>query len=89
MNVQEYERGGYANHTPVYDRKLLLQKKEINKLLKATKDKGISIIPLRLFISDKGFAKLDIALAKGKKIFDKRDDIKKRDIQRETQRKLK
>jgi SsrA-binding protein len=87
--ISEYEKGTHYNHEPKRDRKLLLNKTEINKLLKKLKDQGLTIIPLKLFISESGYAKLEIALAKGKKMFDKRDDIKKRDIQRETARKLK
>ena len=89
MQVEEYEKATHFNHVPKQDRKLLLNKTEIRKLENNLKDKGLSIIPLRLFLSDKGFAKLEIALAKGKKIYDKREDIKKRDVQRETQRHLK
>jgi SsrA-binding protein len=87
--ISEYEKGTHYNHEPKRDRKLLLNKTEINKLLKKLKDQGLTIVPLKLFISESGYAKLEIALAKGKKMFDKRDDIKKRDIQRETARKLK
>lgn len=87
--ITEYDKGTHYNHEPKRDRKLLLNKSEINKLLKKLKDQGLTIVPLKLFISDSGYAKLEIALAKGKKMFDKRDDIKKRDIQRETARKLK
>ena len=87
--ISEYEKGTIYNHEPKRDRKLLLNKTEINKLLKKLKDQGLTIVPLKLFISESGYAKLEIALAKGKKMFDKRDDIKKRDIQRETARKLK
>ena len=87
--ITEYDKGTHYNHEPKRDRKLLLNKTEINKLLKKLKDQGLTIIPLKLFISESGYAKLEIALAKGKKMFDKRDDIKKRDIQRETARKLK
>jgi SsrA-binding protein len=89
MNVQEYENSGYAAHPAVRDRKLLLQKKEIKKIALALKDAGIALIPLRMFINERGFAKLEIALAKGKKTHDKRDDIKKRDLERETQRRFK
>jgi SsrA-binding protein len=71
------------------ERKLLLNRQELNKLIKKVKDQGLTIIPIRLFINDKGFAKIDIALSKGKKMFDKREDIKKRDIEREEGRKLK
>jgi SsrA-binding protein len=87
--ISEYEKGTHYNHEPKRDRKLLLNKTEINKLLKKLKDQGLTIIPLKLFISESGYAKLEIALAKGKKLFDKREDIKKRDVQRETARKLK
>jgi SsrA-binding protein len=87
--ITEYDKGTHYNHEPKRDRKLLLNKSEINKLLKKLKDQGLTIVPLKLFISDSGYAKLEIALAKGKKLFDKREDIKKRDIQRETARKLK
>jgi SsrA-binding protein len=87
--ITEYDKGTHYNHEPKRDRKLLLNKSEINKLLKKLKDQGLTIVPLKLFISDSGYAKLEIALAKGKKLFDKREDIKKRDVQRETSRKLK
>ncbi|MCD6067971.1 MAG: SsrA-binding protein [Bacteroidetes bacterium] len=89
LHITEYEQGTYNNHDPNRERKLLLNKTEIRKLQKKLKDQGLTIIPLRLFISESGYAKLEIALAKGKKLFDKRDDIKKRDIQRETARKIK
>ncbi len=89
MHISEYEQGTYNNHAPNRDRKLLLNKMEINKLQKKLKDQGLTIIPIRMFISDTGYAKLEIALAKGKKLFDKRDDIKTRDIQREMARKIK
>jgi SsrA-binding protein len=89
MNVQEYANSGYAAHPPVRDRKLLLKKKEINRIAEKLKEQGISLIPLRIYISEKGFAKVEIALAKGKKTFDKRDDIKRRDLERETNRKFK
>jgi len=87
--ITEYDKGTHYNHEPKRDRKLLLNKSEINKLLKKLKDQGLTIVPLKLFISESGYAKLEIALAKGKKLFDKREDIKKRDVQRETSRKLK
>jgi SsrA-binding protein len=89
MQVEEYDKATHYNHQPKQDRKLLLNKHEIRKLMNNMKDQGLSIIPLRLFLSDKGLAKIEIALAKGKKLFDKREDIKKRDVQRETQRHLK
>jgi SsrA-binding protein len=89
MNVNEYSKGNYNNHEPKRDRKLLLKKQELKKLSGKLKDQGLAIIPLRVFISDSGYAKIEIALAKGKKLFDKREDIKKRDVERETDRKFK
>ncbi|MBI2270728.1 MAG: SsrA-binding protein SmpB [Bacteroidetes bacterium] len=89
MHIAEYKQGTYNNHQTKRDRKLLLNKSELDKLQYQLKDKGLTVIPLRLFINDKGLAKLEIALAKGKKVFDKRDDIKKRDLERETQRRFK
>ena len=89
LQINEYEKGTHYNHEPKRDRKLLLKKTELKKLQNALKDQGLTIIPLKLFISEKGWAKLEIALAKGKKLYDKREDIKKKDIQRETARKFK
>ena len=89
MNVNEYGNGTYNNHPPKRDRKLLLNKHELKKLSGKLIDKGLTVIPLRIFLSKSGFAKMEIALAKGKKIFDKREDIKKKDIERENSRKLK
>jgi SsrA-binding protein len=89
MQVEEYEKATHFNHRPKQDRKLLLNKHEIRKLENNLKDQGLAIVPIRLFLNDKGLAKMEIALAKGKKIYDKREDIKKKDIQRETQRQLK
>lgn len=89
MNISEYTDGNVYNHEPTRERKLLLNKQELNKLQKKMKDQGLTIIPLTLFISEKGFAKLEIALAKGKKLFDKRESIKSKDVQRDLQRKLK
>jgi SsrA-binding protein len=89
MHVAPYFNGTYNNVEEKRDRKLLLNKRELDKLSGKLKDQGLTIIPLRLFINEKGLAKLEIALAKGKKLYDKRDDIKKRDIERETSRRLK
>lgn len=89
IQINEYEKGTHYNHEPKRDRKLLLKKTELKKLQNALKDQGLTIIPLKLFISEKGWAKLEIALAKGKKLYDKREDIKKKDIQRETARRFK
>jgi SsrA-binding protein len=89
MHVAHYFNGTYNNVEEKRDRKLLLNKNELNKLQNKLKDQGLTIIPLRLFITDKGYAKLEIALAKGKKLFDKREDIKKKDTEREISRKMK
>jgi SsrA-binding protein len=86
MTIQEYAFGNYYNHKPKAERKLLLNKKELKKLIKEVQNSGLTIIPLRLFINDKGYAKLDIALAKGKKLFDKRETIKDRDNKRNLDR---
>ena len=86
LHISPYEQAAYYNHDPVRDRKLLMQKRELKKLLSKLQDKGLTVIPTRLFTNDRGFAKLEIALAKGKKLFDKRDDIKEKDIRREMDR---
>lgn len=83
LNISVYEKGTHYNHDPLRPRKLLLNKKELTKLQDKMKEKGLTVIPLRLFISERGFAKLEIALAKGKKIHDKRDSIKEREAKRE------
>jgi SsrA-binding protein len=89
MYIAEYEQGTYNNHDPRRVRKLLLNKHELKKLERKKKDVGITIIPVRLFINDKGLAKLEIALAKGKKLHDKRESIKERDVKRDLARKFK
>ncbi|MBI3511911.1 MAG: SsrA-binding protein SmpB [Bacteroidetes bacterium] len=89
LQINEYEKASHFSHAPKSDRKLLLKKSELKKLEEKMKDKGLAIIPLKLFINEKGWAKLEIALAKGKKQFDKRADIKKKDLERETQRRFK
>lgn len=86
MTIQEYAFGNYYNHRPKAERKLLLNKKELKKLNKEVQNTGLTIIPLRLFINDKGYAKLIIALAKGKKLYDKRETIKDRDNKRDLDR---
>lgn len=86
MTIQEYAFGNYYNHKPKATRKLLLNKKELKKLNKEVQNTGLTIIPLNLFINDKGYAKLNIALAKGKKLFDKRETIKDRDNKRDLDR---
>lgn len=89
MNISEYKDGNVYNHEPNRERKLLLNKQELSKLQKKLTDKGLTVIPIRLFTSDSGYAKLEIALAKGKKLFDKRDDIKAKDIDRDLKRQYK
>ena len=87
LHIAEYKYGTDANHDPLQDRKLQLTKKEMRKLKKKKKKKGYSIIPLRIFINEKGLAKMEIGLAKGKKNYDKRDTIKNRELERELKRK--
>jgi SsrA-binding protein len=89
MHVSEYEWGTYSNHEPKRDRKLLLTKKELKKLFHKSQEKGLTIIAYRLFVNEKGLAKLNIALAKGKKQYDKREDLKKKDASREMDRMMK
>ena len=89
MYVSEYEEGSYNNHEPRRDRKLLLNRNEIDKLIKKKKDVGLTIVPLSLFINGKGYAKLDIALARGKKLHDKRHDLKDKDARRSMDRAMK
>lgn len=86
MNIAEYDLGGYVNHEPRRDRKLLLNRQEINKLEKKIKERGFTLIPLTLFTNSKGLVKIDIALARGKRQFDKRHDIKQKDNKRELDR---
>jgi len=86
MHIAEYEYGTYNNHEPKRERKLLLTARELRKLLTKLNEKGLTLVPTFLFINDKGLAKLEIALAKGKKLHDKRETIKQKDIQREFDR---
>ena len=86
MNIQEYAWGTHYNHRPKAERKLLMNKRELRKLEKEVKNVWLTIVPLRVFISDKGYAKLVIALAKGKKLYDKRETIKDRDNKRDLDR---
>lgn len=89
MHISPYEPASYNNVPPTRDRKLLLNKGEIVKLTKALKNKGLTIIPIRIFISESGFAKVQIALARGKKMHDKRHDLKAKDDKRSMDRALK
>jgi SsrA-binding protein len=86
MTIEEYVYGNHYNHKPKAERKLLLNKRELRKLEKEVKNVGLTIIPLRLYINENGYAKLDIALAKGKKLYDKRNTIKDRDNKRNLDR---
>jgi SsrA-binding protein len=86
MHISPYTEGSYNNHEPTRMRKLLLSKKELRKLAGKADEKGLTIVPIRLFISEKGWAKLEIALAQGKKLYDKREDIKQKDMDRELSR---
>jgi len=82
MHISEYAQGSYNNHQPKRDRKLLLQRKEMRKLMTKLNERGFTIIPTLLWINENGYAKLDICLAKGKKMYDKRETIKERDQRR-------
>ena len=89
MYIAEYSQGSYNNHLTHRDRKLLLNKKEIQKIAKAAEQPGFSIVPLRVFLNDRGFAKMVIAIARGKKLFDKRQSIKEREDKRAMERMFK
>ena len=89
MNVAEYHWGTYNNHQPKRDRKLLLNKKELNKIERALQDKGLTVVGLKLFLNEKGLAKLQIGIAKGRKNYDKREYIKEKDAKRELDRAMK
>ncbi len=86
MHIADYEKASFYKHDPKADRKLLLTSHELGKLAKGVKNQGLTIIPLRVFLSDKGWAKVEIALAKGKKLFDKREDLKSKDAKRDIDR---
>jgi len=89
MHIAEYSHGSFYNHEAKRDRQLLLNKKELKKLRTKSEERGFTIIPLRIYISKRGFAKVEIALAQGKKDFDKRETIKERDTKRELARVMK
>jgi len=86
MHISEYKFGTYSNHEPKRDRKLLLNRRELRKILTKTSEKGLTIIPTLLFINEKGLAKINIAIAKGKKLYDKRETLKTKDTRREIER---
>ncbi len=87
LNIAEYSFGSYNNHNTVRERKLLLNKNELRKLETKTTEKGYSIIPLKIFLTEKGLFKMEIGIGKGKKIYDKRETIKERDTERDIKRK--
>lgn len=89
MNISEYFYGTYNNHAPRRDRKLLLNKKELSKIRRQTKETGFTIVPTKLFLNEKGLAKLEIAVAKGKKEYDKRESLKEKDDRRQMDRAMK
>ena len=86
VNISPFAQGTHYNHEGARERKLLMKKSEINKLRARTEEKGLTIVPLRLFINDRGYAKLEIAVARGKKTHDKRESIKEREAKRELAR---
>lgn len=89
LYIAEYSHGTANNHIAVYDRKLLLQKRELKKIQAKLKEKGYTIVPLRVFLNEKNLVKVEIGLGKGKKLHDKRETIKDRDVQKEIKRFLK
>ena len=89
MNIAEYFYGTYNNHQARRDRKLLLTKKELQKIQRLSKESGFSVIPTKIYISDKGLAKIIVAVAKGKKVYDKRESIKEREDKRQMDRAFK
>jgi SsrA-binding protein len=86
MYVDVYEFGSYLNHEPRRARKLLLNKREVKQIVKKITEKGLTVIPIKIFLSERGLAKIEVAVAKGKKTHDKRQSIKSKDIKRETDR---
>jgi SsrA-binding protein len=89
LHIAEYSHGTFNNHDPVRERKLLLSKRELKKMESRIKEKGYTVVPLRIFLNEKNLVKLEIGLAKGKKLHDKRESIKQRDTEREMKRYLK
>lgn len=89
LHIAEYSHGTVNNHDPLRDRKLLLEKREIRKIEAKLKEKGYTLIPLRIFFNSKNLAKMEIGLARGKKLYDKRESIKQKDVEKEMKRFLK
>jgi SsrA-binding protein len=86
MHISEYKEGSYNNHEPKRIRKLLLNREELRKMQNKLKEKGTTVIPVRLYFNDRGIAKIDIAVARGKKLFDKRESLKEKDLRRQLSR---
>lgn len=86
LHIAPYSHGSHSNHEPLRDRKLLLSKKEIGRIASALKEKGYTLVPLKIFFSEKGLIKIEIGLGRGKKQYDKRESIKKREAEREIKR---
>ncbi len=89
VHISQYANGGYANHDPLRPRRILLHKRELNRWLGKLKTKGLTAVPLKIYFNDRGFAKCELALARGKKVHDKRDALKRKAIERETQAAIK
>lgn len=89
LHIAEYSHGNLNNHDPVRDRKLLLQKREIRKIEAKLKEKGYTLVPLRMYLNEKSLVKIDIGLGKGKKLHDKRETLRKKDVEREMKRYIK
>ena len=88
LHIGEYSKGTYANHDPLRPRKLLLHKRELRKLSGRIEEKGLTLIPLKIYFNERGLAKVQIGLARGKKMYDKRRDIAERDVKRDMERSL-
>jgi len=89
MHISPYEQGNRYNTDPMRERKLLLHKQEVRKLIGYTTQKGLTIVPLKLYLNERGLAKMELAVARGKKLFDKRDDIAKKDADRRMEQQMK
>ena len=89
MHISAYEDGGYSNHPPKRERKLLLHRYQLNRIQGKLKEKGVTLIPVRMYLNERGYAKLELGLARGKKLYDKRESIKSAEAKREVGRALK
>ena len=89
LHIAEYSHGNLNNHSAAQDRKLLLQRKEIRKIEGKLKEKGYTLVPIRIYFNEKNLVKMEIGLAKGKKLYDKRDTLRKKDVERDMKRYLK